>query len=330
MQTPHLTSRSRPLTLAGLRGFEAAARLASLTAAANALSLTQSAISRQVQGLEDELGVSLFVRKAREIALTPAGREFLPLVQRVLHDLDTGVERLRRDVNSPRVSVTTFASFASLWLIPRLQGFRTLRPTADLDIGATDRLFDLDTEDVDVAIRYLRAEAAPPEATLLIDEVLFPLVSPNYLKSAPRLRQLDDLKLHTLIEGAAGGPAEVRSTWPSFFEAVGQPEVKGSSQLKFDFIMQTFLAAQSGQGVVLGRTYGADVFMSGGLVRPIEVSAATGAGSYLVVSERAKARSEVRAFVDWLLAETKKFNAELDAWLKRSGVVPARRQGKKQ
>ena len=80
MQTPHLTSRSRPLTLAGLRGFEAAARLASLTAAANALSLTQSAISRQVQGLEDELGVSLFVRKAREIALTPAGREFLPLV----------------------------------------------------------------------------------------------------------------------------------------------------------------------------------------------------------------------------------------------------------
>ncbi|MEO7255627.1 MAG: LysR substrate-binding domain-containing protein [Casimicrobium sp.] len=329
MQNPNLAPRSRPLTLAGLRGFEAAARLASLTAAANALSLTQSAVSRQVQGLEDELGVSLFVRKAREIALTPAGREFLPLVQRVLHDLDNGVERLRRDVNSPRVSVTTFASFASLWLIPRLQGFRNLRPTADLDIGATDRMFDLDTEDVDVAIRYMRAEAAPPDATILIEEVLFPLVSPTYLKTAPRLKQLDDLKLHTLIESTAGGPAEVRSTWPSFFEAVGQPEVKGRSQLKFDFIMQTFLAAQGGQGVVLGRTYGADVFMAGDLIRPIEVSAATGGGSYLIVSERAKSRSEVRAFVEWLLAEAKKFNAELDAWMKRSGVVPAKRQTRK-
>lgn len=329
MQNFHLTPRTRPLTLAGLRGFEAAARFLSLTAAANALSLTQSAVSRQVQGLEDELGVSLFVRKAREIALTPSGREFLPLVQRVLSELDNGVERLRRDVNSPRVSVTTFASFASLWLIPRLQGFRTLRPTADLDIGATDRLFDLDTEDVDVAIRYLRTEVAPPGATLLIDEVLFPLVSPNYLKSAPRLKQLDDLAAHTLIEASAGGPAEVRSTWPGFFQAVGQPEVKGRSQLKFDFIAQTFLAAQIGQGVALGRTYGADVFMSGDLIRPLEVAVATGAGCYLVVSERAKSRGEVRAFVDWLLAESKKFNTELDAWLKRSGALPAKRHSKK-
>ena len=329
MHNAHLSPRNRPLTLAGLRGFEAAARCASLTQAANELSLTQSAVSRQVQGLEEELGVSLFVRKAREIALTPAGREFLPLVQRVLNELDNGVDRLRRDVNSPRVSVTTFASFASLWLIPRLSGFRALRPNADLDIGATDRLFDLDTENVDVAIRYLRAEAAPPDAKLLIDEVLFPLVSPEYLRNAPRIRQLSDLSAHTLIEASAGGPAEVRSTWPGFFEAMGQPDIKGRSQLKFDFIMQTFLAAQGGQGVVLGRTYGADVFMAGDLIRPIEVSAATGGGSYLVVSERSRSRSEVRAFVEWLLAEAKKFNAELDAWMKRSGVVPTKRQSRK-
>ena len=329
MQNAYLTPRNRPLTLAGVRGFEAAARCLSLTQAALELSLTQSAVSRQVQGLEAELGVALFVRKAREIALTPAGREFLPLVKRVLTELDQGVERLRRDVNSPRVSVTTFASFASLWLIPRLQGFRALRPNADLDIGATDRVFDLDTEDVDIAIRYLRAEAAPPEATLLIDEVLFPLVSPNYLRGAPRLKQLSDLSAHTLIESSSGGPAEVRSTWPRFFEAIGQPEVRGRSQLKFDFIAQTFLAAQIGQGVALGRTYGADVFMSGDLIRPLEVAVATGAGSYLVVSERARARSEVRAFVDWLLAEAARFNAELDAWLKRSGALPAKRPGRR-
>jgi LysR family transcriptional regulator, glycine cleavage system transcriptional activator len=329
MQNSYLPARIRPLTLAGIRGFEASARCLSLTQAAHELSLTQSAVSRQVQGLEEELGVSLFVRKAREIALTPAGKEFLPLVQRVLVELDNGVDRLRRDVNSPHVSVSTFASFASLWLIPRLPGFRTLRPNADLDIGASDRIFDLDTEDVDVAIRYLRTEVAPPDATLLIDEVLFPLVSPAYLRTGPRIKQLSDLSAHTLIESSASSPAEIRSTWPGFFEAIGQPEVRGGSQLRFDFIMQTFLAAQSGQGVALGRTYGADVFMSGGLIRPLDVAVATGAGCYMVVSERARGRSEVRAFVDWLLAETKRFNAELDAWLKRSGATPARRQNRK-
>ena len=99
--------------------------------------------------------------------------------------------------------------------------------------------------------------------------------------------------------------------------------------MKFDFIAQTFLAAQSGQGVALGRTYGADVFMSGDLVRPLDVAVATGAGCYMVVSERSMARSEVRAFVDWLLAETRKFNGELDAWLKRSGAVPAKRSSRK-
>ena len=200
---------------------------------------------------------------------------------------------------------------------------------ADLDIGATDRVIDLAVNDIDVAIRYLPADGAPPEATLLIDELLFPLVSPDYLRSAQPLRSLADLKAHTLIESTYGGRAEYRSTWPGFFEAIGQPEVKGRSKLKFDFIAQTFLAAQSGQGVALGRTYGADVFMSGDLVRPLDVAVATGAGCYMVVSERSMARSEVRAFVDWLLAETRKFNGELDAWLKRSGAVPAKRSSRK-
>ena len=160
----------------------------------------------------------LFVRKAREIALTPAGREFLPLVQRVLAELDGGVDRLRRDVNSPRVSVTTFASFASLWLIPRLPGFRALRPNADLDIGAnTDRVIDLAVNDIDVAIRYLPADGAPPEATLLIDELLFPLVSLTTCARRKPLRSLADLKAHTPIESTYGGRAEYRSTWPGFF-----------------------------------------------------------------------------------------------------------------
>ncbi|MGL5003165.1 MAG: LysR family transcriptional regulator, partial [Casimicrobium sp.] len=149
----------RPLTLAGLRGFEASARHLSLTRAASELNLTQSAISRQVQSLEDEFGVALFVRKAREILLTPEGAQFLPTVQRVLAELDASVERLRRDAFSPRIAVNTFASFASLWLIPRLTGFRAIKPNVDIDVGATDRLVDIELENIDVAIRYLRHDS---------------------------------------------------------------------------------------------------------------------------------------------------------------------------
>jgi LysR family transcriptional regulator, glycine cleavage system transcriptional activator len=308
------SSRHRVLTLAGLRGFEAAARHLSLTKAAAELNLTQSAISRQVQGLEEELGVQLFARKAREIALTPAGTSWLSQVQ----------ERLRRAATSPRVSISTFASFASLWLIPRLGGFRDAHPQVDLNVGATDRLVDLDTEDFDFAIRYLRHEAVPDDAELLFEEVLFPLVSPHYLKTGKRLRCLEDLTQHALIDGRAGGPAEVRATWPSFFESLGKSQIKGDAEMRFDFIAQTFMAAARGQGVALGRTYGADSYMTGELVRPFDVSVSTGAGCYLVVSSRVAQRPEARAFVDWLRDEVAKFNRELSAWLARTGSAPVK------
>jgi LysR family transcriptional regulator, glycine cleavage system transcriptional activator len=317
-------SRQRPLTLAGLRGFEAAARHLSLTKAAAELNLTQSAVSRQVQGLEEELGLQLFARKAREIALTPTGAEWLPQVQSMLNELDQGVERLRRAATSPRVAISTFASFASLWLIPRLGRFREAHPNVDLDIGATDRLVDLDAEGRDIAIRYMRHEAIADDAELLFEEVLFPLVSPNYLKTAKRLACLEDLAQHTLIDGKAGGPAEVRATWPAFFGSLARPNIKGRGEMRFDFIAQTFMAAERGQGVALARTYGADLYMNGELVRPFDVSVSTGAGCYLVVSSRHAQRPETRAFLDWLRREVATFNRELSAWLARSGAEPVK------
>jgi LysR family transcriptional regulator, glycine cleavage system transcriptional activator len=321
----HHYVRGRPLSLAGLRGFESAGRHLSLTKAAQELNLTQSAISRQVQGLEEELGVQLFARKAREIALTPAGAEWLPQVQATLRDLDQSVERLRRAATSPQVSISTFASFASLWLIPRLGRFREAHPelaNLDLDIGATDRLIDLETEDRDFAIRYMRREAMPDDAELLFEEVLFPLVSPQYLKSAKRLSSLEDLAQHTLIDGKAGGPAEARATWASYFDTLGKPDIKGRAEIRFDFIAQTFSAAERGQGVALARTYGADVYMTGELVRPFDGSVSTGAGCYLVVSPRVTQRPEARAFLDWLRNEVASFNRELSDWLARTGAVP--------
>lgn len=330
MKSAVTTYRERPITLAGLRGFEAAARHMSLTRAAQELNLTQSAVSRQVQGLEDELGVALFARKAREIVLTPAGREWLPQLQSLLRQLDGSVERIRREAHSPRVTISTFASFASLWLIPRLGDFRALRPNVDIDLGATDRIVDLDSEDIDLAIRYLPRESAPPNAELLFEEVLFPLVSPSYLQGTRRLASLEDLNVHTLIEAKAGGVAEVRSQWSEFFASLGLKHIKGAGEIRFDFIAQTMMAAERGQGVALGRTYGGDLYMKGELVRPFDVAVSTGAGCFLVVSPRVAERAEAKFFVEWLRNEAQKFNRELSEWFKRtneSSALPAKARG---
>jgi LysR family transcriptional regulator, glycine cleavage system transcriptional activator len=323
MKSAVTTYRERPITLAGLRGFEAAARHMSLTRAAQELNLTQSAVSRQVQGLEDELGVALFARKAREIVLTPAGREWLPQLQTLLRQLDGSVERIRREAHSPRVTISTFASFASLWLIPRLGDFRALRPNVDIDLGATDRIVDLDSEDIDLAIRYLPRESAPSNAELLFEEVLFPLVSPTYLQGPKKLASLADLDAHTLIEAKAGGVAEVRSQWSEFFASLGLKHIKGAGEIRFDFIAQTMMAAERGQGVALGRTYGGDLYMKGELVRPFDVAVSTGAGCFLVVSPRVAERAEAKFFVEWLRSEAQKFNRELSEWFKRTNETYA-------
>ena len=126
-------------TLRQLKVFESVARLLSFRAAADELHLTQPAISRQIRGLEDELGAVLFLRGTRHVDLTHAGSLLLRDVQPMLLQLDGTVRHLRSNQRRQPVAVTTFASFASLWLLPRLQGFPTANPESAIRISAHDR-----------------------------------------------------------------------------------------------------------------------------------------------------------------------------------------------
>ena len=118
----------RPLSLTNLRAFEAVARLLSFGAAADELHLTQSAISRQIKGLEDELGAALFVRGTRSVQIAPDGQTLLRAVEPWLAKLDSSVLQIRRSRSRRRVSVATFASFGSLWLLPRIEAFQREHP----------------------------------------------------------------------------------------------------------------------------------------------------------------------------------------------------------
>src|SRR3954468_4607931 len=181
-----------------LRGFEAAARHLSFTRAGEELFLTQSAVSRQMKDLEDQLGVPLFQRRHRALALTEAGQQFYASAAQVLATMRAATERLRANAGRRRpLSVTTTHSFAALWLIPRLAGFTRTHPGVDVRITAETRVQDLERDGLDVAIRHGPASLAGPNAIRLFGERVFPVCSPKLLKKLP-LREAGDLKKHTL------------------------------------------------------------------------------------------------------------------------------------
>src|SRR5262249_1010957 len=133
---------SRPLSLDFLRSFEAVARRLSFSAAAEDMHLTQPAISRQIKSLEDDLGAPLFHRGTRKVELTQAGMSLLRSVEPLLARLDATVRQIRLARGRAQVSVSTFPSFATLWLMPRLTDFERRHPGIDIRLSATDRMVD--------------------------------------------------------------------------------------------------------------------------------------------------------------------------------------------
>src|SRR3954470_3013690 len=152
-----------------LNGFEAAARNLSFTKAGAELFVTQSAISRQIKALEEQLGVPLFRRRHREILLTEAGQTLYKAVGEALRTLRDAASKLSGRA-SGMLTVTTTISFASLWLVPRLAEFRRQHPEIDVRIAATNDVIDLDRDGIDVAIRYCLPEAARAGAMALFGE----------------------------------------------------------------------------------------------------------------------------------------------------------------
>lgn len=145
-----------------LKGFEAAARHLSFTKAGEELFLTQSAISRQVQALEAQLGVQLFQRRIRALLLTDEGQRYFKAVRAALDDLRAATLSVRAGRSSAALTVATTVSFASLWLVPRLVRFQSAHPGIQVRLVAENRIQDLERERIDVAVRYCPPAMAGP------------------------------------------------------------------------------------------------------------------------------------------------------------------------
>jgi DNA-binding transcriptional LysR family regulator len=291
-----------------LVGFEAAARHLSFTKAGEELFLTQSAVSRQIKELEEQLGVELFQRRHRALALTDAGKSFYASAAQVLTTMRAATDRLRAQAGKKGLSVTTTHSFAALWLIPRLAGFTRSHPGVDVRIMADTRVQDLDRDGLDLAIRHGPASLAGSNAVKLFGERVFPVCSPKLLKDKSKpLREPQDLRYHCLLQYDDPEGRHPWLNWKTWLEVERIADLRPAATLSFSGYEQIIPAAIAGHGVALGRSpLVKDLVASGELVAPFKSSADPARAYYAIVSRSAEGRPEVSEFVAWLKQEAGK------------------------
>jgi DNA-binding transcriptional LysR family regulator len=304
-----MASASRPLPpLDLLRGFEAAARHLSFTRAAAELFLTQSAVSRQIQALEAFVGVPLFERRHKALALTDAGQAYYRAVTAALDELRDATRRLREARTGHVLTVTSTVSFASIWLVPRLGRFRRANPGVDVRLSATHEVVDLEREGIDLAIRDLPPDRVPEGAVRLAGEHLAAVCSPAYLEEAKAagrpLARPADLRHHALLTLHDPKGRWPWLSWAAWLESKGIDELAPAGSLTYDQYDQVLQAALHGQGVALGRMTIAQQFIrEKRLVALFGRAQSVRRAIHAVYARGAESRPEARRFVAWLQEE---------------------------
>lgn len=282
--------------LQALRAFEAVARRLSFRRAGEELLITQSAVSHHIRALEQDLGIRLFVRRARGVDLTPEGERYHDAVRRAFAIIAEGTAAMRGRTGRAVLRVSLLPSFAANWLVPRLDDFAAAHPDIELALEPTLGLADLGAGDADLAIRYGDGHWEGCESRPLMQERLSPVVAPALLRRGPPLASLADMLAHTLL--LTHRPYD----WTIWADANGLDLGPARSIQLSDYNI-TLQAAADGQGVAMGRLLQiADRLRSGTLICPCDsVVTSVRAGHWLVTAERAKPSAAAEAFAGWLL-----------------------------
>lgn len=306
-------------SLYALRAYEAVARHLSYKAAAEELNVTPAAVKQLVVKLETAIGGKLVERLGHRLQLTPnglAGRNDMELAMRHISE---SVKKMRRRPGGTRLILTVEASIATTWLAPRLENFRATSPGIDVLIDSSQRVLDLNREDVDIAIRY----GVPPEEGLVIKRLFKDLVLPACSPNMPSIPQnLDDLVKAPLIHWELSKMPWAQKTrqwfdWGVWFEQRGIYDFDTSKGLHFSDYGLAVQAAISGQGVLLaGWPALQDTMEAALLFCPLpEHIYTTDIGFDVVTTEAAAQKPSVLAFVDWLVhtAEESSSNSFLES-----------------
>jgi len=315
-----------------LKGFEAAARHLSFTRAAQELSLTQSAVSREIKTLEDRLGCPLFDRVNRGLRLTDAGGALYGAVSEALELIHAATTRLAKPTGAETLAVTTSAALASMWLVPRLSRFLRSHPDVDVRSVAAERIVDLERERLDLAIRWAPPGAKVPGAEPLFDVEMFPVCSPELARDRARpLVSPADLARHVLLDLELDTARGRWSDWEPWLRAMKLGHLEPAGTLQFSHYDQVIQAAVDGSGVAIGRRpHNVRQLRERMLIAPFGPEAVIRRGTYFaVVAARSVRRAVVQDFIAWLRDEVRgDAEADLEREAAHHGNVAASRTGK--
>lgn len=294
--------------LDAVRGFVAVARRMSITLAANDLCLTQSAVSRQIQSLEEHLGTKLLIRRHRAIDLTDAGKELFHLASPWLDRLVDYSDSLSRRDRMRSVTITAPISVTSLWILPRLGAFQDAHPNIDVRVSANNRMLNLQQENIDFAIRYARERDIPSDAVRLFDEKVLPVASRQVADRA--FKNPKSLLNEVLLELDERALPWLR--WSDWLTATGMQEEKPKAYLHLNQYDQVIQAAIGGHGVALGRVALVwPMLKDGRLVAMGDTGLGNSDYAYWLIGESSSSREEVRIFRNWIINEVQRWVNEL-------------------
>lgn len=310
--------------LNALRAFEAAARHLSLAKAAQELNVSPGAVSHQIRALEALLGIELFERRVRAIALTPAATLLYPGVQNGFRQIQEAVAGLRHVANERVLVVSTPPGLTAKWLAGRLYRFASGHPEIDVRISSSLTNANFTTDGVDVAVRNLAVRPSDDPALLierLVELSFVPVCSPRLYEQHGSPRTAEALARMPLIhDDSLSGRAKVPA-WSDWFAAAGLPSIEISRGLRFNSADHALDAASEGAGVLLAHDLLAyDDLRIGRLIIPVALPIASGRAYYVVCPKQRSMVPQVRAFRDWIKQEA----AALDWAPIRGEAMPPR------
>lgn len=286
-----------------LRGFVAVGRRMSITLAAGDLFLTQSAVSRQIHGLETALGVKLFERTHRAIRFTPEGEQLFVAADSAMQQLQDALGALEDNIRRRPVTITASIGFVGLWLLPRLGAFQAAHPEIEVRISANNQIVDLRKEGLDIAIRYGEERLMPLGASRLFGETVFPVAHPSL--GLKRLDSPELIEQSTLLEFE--GDSSFAWQWRNWLESQGWAGVKPKGILRFNLYDQLIHAAVAGQGIALGKgQIIAPMLADGRLIAlPTSLPGPCSNKVYYLIQRDSPASNQAQTLIDWIRTEAR-------------------------
>jgi len=290
--------RSLP-SLASLIAFEAAARHLSFTEAAGELNVTQAAVSHQIATLEAELGATLFLRKHQKVELTTQGQMLSQNLSSALQMMVRAVREIKAPSEPPSLVVSTTAAFSHFWLTPRLQDFREKHPDIQISILAHSWPVNYDDVEADAVMFYGEPQSSNSRVTVLHEDTVRPVASPDYLEKKGSIESFDCLDRHILIEQLSPNPKW--ENWHDYLSTWGKEEFSSRVEVKCKSYLDVVYAAVAGHGIALGWMSMVQPMIDNGQLVELSLEALPSTCHFQIAKSRSPSSpGALDTFVSWL------------------------------